>query len=60
MWHPNSNQHKAKHGGYKKKHSQTAISAQMNMYAAVAAIVKAKTNITPVKIQPGAQLKFNF
>lgn len=56
MWNPNSNTHKAQHGGYKHKPTKQQVNAQMSMYAAIAKV----TTTTPAKIQPGAQLKINF
>ena len=53
-WNPNSNKHKAEHGGYRKKPTQKDVKALMNMYAGIAN--------TPVKPRPvmkkeGTQLK---
>ena len=56
-WHPNSNKHKATHGGYRVKPSRKDVNALMGMYAGVAQV---SAKITPVKKQEGAQLKLNF
>lgn len=55
-WHPNSNKHKARHGGYRAKPSRKEVNALMGMYAAIAT----KTKVSPVKKQKGVQLKINF
>jgi hypothetical protein len=55
-WNPNSNSHKAKHGGYKQKPTKAQVNALMNLYASVGQV--SPKNI--VKKQEGAQLKFDF
>lgn len=56
-WHPNSNQHKAKHGGYRVKPSRKDVNALMGLYAGVAQV---SVKVRPVKKQEGAQLKLDF
>lgn len=55
-WNPNSNTHKANHGGYKQKPTRAQVNATLNLYAGVAAETKQR----PVKKVEGAQLKFDF
>ena len=55
-WNPNSNTHKAKHGGYKQKPTKSSINALMSLYASVAT----ETKQHPVKKVEGSQLKFDF
>lgn len=55
-WNPNSNTHKAKHGGYKQKPTKSCINALMSLYASVATETKQR----PVKKVEGSQLKFDF
>lgn len=56
-WHPNSNKHKAQHGGYKQKPSKSQVKALLNLYVGVSTTVALKN---AVKKQEGAQLKFDF
>ena len=55
-WNPNSNTHKAKHGGYKQKPTKSSINALMSLYASMATETKQR----PVKKVEGSQLKFDF
>lgn len=56
-WNPNSNTHKAKHGGYKQKPTRSQVKALLDFYAGVSTAVAPKNSI---KKQEGAQLKFDF
>jgi hypothetical protein len=55
-WHPNSSKHKANHGGYKKRPSQTQINALLEMYN----VNNQMRRIMPVKQEAGAQLKMEL
>ena len=54
---PNSNTHKANHGGYKQKPTRSQVKALLDLYAGVSKAVAPKS---VVKKQEGAQLKFDF
>jgi hypothetical protein len=55
-WHPNSNQHKATHGGYKKRPSKKQVLALLDMYN----VNRQMAIVQPVKQTEGAQLKLNL
>lgn len=50
-WNPNSQKHKANHGGYKQKPSQVQVSALLSMYKETLAVEK------PKEKKVGVQLK---
>jgi len=54
MGHKNTKKHKANHRGYKSKPTQKAVNALLNFYAGVSKLPEV---ITPVKAEPGVQLK---
>lgn len=53
MGNPNTKKHKAQHGGYKKKPTQQAINALLDLYAGVASLPEITK---PRKSEPGVQL----
>lgn len=55
-WHPNSNKHKRTHCGYKKRPSQKQVNALLEFYN----VTNQMRRITPVKQEPGAQLKLEL
>ena len=55
-WNPNSNKHKAKHGGYSSRPAKRDIAALMQMMAGCSEAAKSST----VKKIEGAQLKLKF
>lgn len=55
-WNPNSNKHKAKHGGYKVKPSKSEVKALLNLYSSTSN----KTVMPIAKKQEGVQLKIEF
>lgn len=57
-WHPNSNKHKAAHGGYREKPTQKDVKALLSLYGSLSTIEK--TIIVPTKKQVGAQLKLEL
>jgi hypothetical protein len=55
-WNPNSNKHKAMHGGYKQKPTKSSINSLLCLYADIC-------QVSPEKLQKnkkGSQLKFDF
>lgn len=55
-WNPNSNKHKANHGGYKQKPSQSQVNALLELYN----VTNQMRRVMPVKQEQGAQLKIEF
>jgi hypothetical protein len=55
-WNPNSNKHKAMHGGYKQKPTRSAVKGLLNLYAGIHTAELTQR----VKKQEGSQLKFDF
>jgi hypothetical protein len=55
-WNPNSNKHKAQHGGYKQKPTKANVNALLCLYAAICEV---SPNKLPSK-QKGSQLKLDF
>ena len=55
-WNPNSNKHKAQHGGYKQKPTKASINSLLCLYAAICEVSPEKL---PSK-QKGSQLKLDF
>lgn len=41
-WHPNSNKHKAMHGGYKGKPTKAQVTATLSFFSGVAPLPKKK------------------
>ena len=65
-WNPNSNKHKAKHGGYKGKPSKSQVKATINFFD-TSGLFKdmdfGKVNLilsTPCEGKPGGQLKMDL
>lgn len=56
-WHPNSNKHKAMHGGYKCKPSQKDVKALLDLYRGVS---EKEFNSPSIRQEGGAQLKIEF
>jgi hypothetical protein len=55
-WNPNSNKHKAQHGGYKQKPTRQQVKALLDLYAGVQVVNRTK----PTKKEEGNQLSFDF
>jgi hypothetical protein len=55
-WHPNSNKHKATHGGYKKRPSKKQVAALLDLYNTTQQMAK----VQPVTQSKGAQLKMDL
>lgn len=55
-WNPNSNKHKAQHGGYKQRPSKQQVNAVLDLYAGVQMVNRTK----PTKKVEGNQLNFDF
>ena len=55
-WNPNSNKHKAQHGGYKQKPTRQQVKALLDLYAGVQVVNRTK----PTKKIEGNQLSFDF
>jgi hypothetical protein len=56
-WHPNSNKHKATHGGYRDKPSKKDVNALLDLYGNISTL---KSPVVVSKQEKGIQLKFNF
>ena len=58
-WNPNSNKHKAQHGGYKQRPSRGSVNALLGLYASCQAVAKEMPKPI-VKKEVEVQLKINF
>jgi hypothetical protein len=65
-WNPNTNKHKAQHGGYKGRPTRSEVNALLNLYGGIHAIVVGESQVNdkkvakPVKKEIGNQLSFDF
>lgn len=66
-WHPNSNKHKAQHGGYRRKPLRSEVKALMSFYGDLNLVAidlaqeeKDKKVARSVRKESGSQLSFDF
>ncbi len=61
-WNPNTNKHKASHGGYKGRPTRSEVNALLNLYAGIQVSVAENNNkvARPAKKEEGSQLSFDF
>jgi hypothetical protein len=57
-WNPNSNKHKATHGGYKSKPSRRSVNANLDFWMGIDQMAKSIDD--SVKLKDGAQLKLDL